>query len=105
MSVLVDRDTRLVVTGLTVHELWIEAASEIASEYYASVVFDRSAKAPLLMLSTKGGMDIEEVADEDPMRLRGCTSTRCWASRTSTPGGWPSPPAWTPTSSARWASC
>src|SRR5207302_9272139 len=54
------------IRGLTVHELWIEAASEIASEYYASVVFDRSAKAPLVMLSTKGGMDIEEVAAEDP---------------------------------------
>lgn len=54
------------IRGLTVHELWIEAASEIASEYYASVIFDRSAKAPLLMLSTKGGMDIEEVADSDP---------------------------------------
>ena len=54
------------IRGLTVYELWIEEASEIASEYYASVVFDRSAKAPLLMLSTKGGMDIEQVADEDP---------------------------------------
>jgi succinyl-CoA synthetase beta subunit len=54
------------IRGLTVHELWIEAASEIVSEYYASVVFDRSAKAPLVMLSTKGGMDIEQVADEDP---------------------------------------
>ncbi len=54
------------IRGLTVHELWIEEASEIASEYYASVIFDRSAKAPLLMLSTKGGMDIEEVADSDP---------------------------------------
>src|SRR5438270_10731446 len=54
------------IRGLTVHELWIEAASEIASEYYASVVFDRSAKAPLMMLSTKGGMDIEQVAAEDP---------------------------------------
>ncbi|MHB1570573.1 MAG: ADP-forming succinate--CoA ligase subunit beta [Solirubrobacteraceae bacterium] len=54
------------IRGLTVHELWIEAASEIAAEYYASVVFDRSAKAPLMMLSTKGGMDIEQVADEDP---------------------------------------
>src|SRR6516162_10027212 len=54
------------IRGLTVHELWIEAASEIAAEYYASVVFDRSAKAPLVMLSTKGGMDIEEVADTDP---------------------------------------
>ncbi len=54
------------IRGLTVHELWIEGASQIASEYYASVVFDRSAKAPLMMLSTKGGMDIEQVADEDP---------------------------------------
>ncbi len=54
------------IRGLTVHEVWIEAASQIDSEYYASVVFDRSAKAPLVMLSTKGGMDIEAVADEDP---------------------------------------
>jgi succinyl-CoA synthetase beta subunit len=54
------------IRGLTVHEVWVEAASEIASEYYASVIFDRSAKAPLIMLSTKGGMDIEQVAEEDP---------------------------------------
>src|SRR6202012_497831 len=54
------------IRGLTVHEVWIEGASQISSEYYASVVFDRSAKAPLVMLSTKGGMDIEQVADEDP---------------------------------------
>ncbi len=57
------------IRGLTVHEVWIEAASEIASEYYASVVFDRSAKAPLVMLSTKGGMDIEQVAAEDPAAI------------------------------------
>jgi succinyl-CoA synthetase beta subunit len=57
------------IRGLTVHEVWIEGASEIASEYYASVVFDRSAKAPLLMLSTKGGMDIEAVAEEDPTAI------------------------------------
>src|SRR5947209_2755643 len=57
------------IRGLTVHELWIEEASEIDAEYYASVVFDRSAKAPLLMLSTKGGMDIEEVAAEDPAAI------------------------------------
>src|ERR1700758_4595494 len=57
------------IRGLTVYEVWIEGASEIASEYYASVVFDRSAKAPLLMLSTKGGMDIEEVAAEDPTAI------------------------------------
>jgi len=54
------------IRGLTVHELWIEEASEIDAELYASVIFDRSAKAPLVMLSTKGGMDIEAVAEEDP---------------------------------------
>ncbi len=54
------------IRGLTVHEIWVEGASEISSEYYASVIFDRSTKAPLLMLSTKGGMDIEEVAASDP---------------------------------------
>jgi succinyl-CoA synthetase beta subunit len=54
------------IKGFTVHELWIEGASEIEAEYYASIIFDRSAKKPLFMLSTKGGMDIEAVADEDP---------------------------------------
>ncbi|MFL5976275.1 MAG: ADP-forming succinate--CoA ligase subunit beta [Solirubrobacterales bacterium] len=54
------------IRGLTVRELWIEEASDIAAEYYASIVFDRSARAPLVMLSTKGGMDIEEVAAQDP---------------------------------------
>jgi succinyl-CoA synthetase beta subunit len=54
------------IKGLTVHEVWIEGASSIASEYYASIVFDRGAKAPLVMLSTRGGMDIEQVAEETP---------------------------------------
>jgi succinyl-CoA synthetase beta subunit len=57
------------IRGFTVHELWIEAASDIAAEYYASIVFDRAAKAPLVMLSTKGGMDIEAVAEEDPTAI------------------------------------
>jgi succinyl-CoA synthetase beta subunit len=54
------------IKGHTVHEVWIEDASDIAAEYYASIVFDRAAKRPLIMLSTKGGMDIEAVADESP---------------------------------------
>src|SRR5215475_10444055 len=57
------------IRGHTVHEVWIEAASDIAAEYYASIVFDRSAKRPLVMLSTQGGMDIEEVADKDPTAI------------------------------------
>ena len=54
------------IRGLTVHEVWIERASDIAAEYYAAVVFDRGAKRPLVMLSTKGGMDVEEIADKHP---------------------------------------
>ncbi len=54
------------IRGLRVHEVWVEEASQIEAEYYASIVFDRSARAPLIMLSTKGGMDIEQVAEEDP---------------------------------------
>jgi succinyl-CoA synthetase beta subunit len=54
------------IKGFTVHELWVEGASQIAAEYYASIIFDRSAKQPLVMFSTKGGMDIEAVADQSP---------------------------------------
>jgi succinyl-CoA synthetase beta subunit len=54
------------IRGHTVHEVWVEAASDIAAEYYASIVFDRSAKRPLVMLSTQGGVEIEEVAASDP---------------------------------------
>jgi succinyl-CoA synthetase beta subunit len=57
------------IRGFTVHEVWVEGASEIEAEYYASVVFDRSAKQPLIMLSTRGGMDIEAVAEEDPSAI------------------------------------
>jgi succinyl-CoA synthetase beta subunit len=54
------------IRGLTVQELWIERASDIAAEYYAAIVFDRSAKRPLVMLSSMGGMDVEEVAETHP---------------------------------------
>jgi succinyl-CoA synthetase beta subunit len=54
------------IRGLRVHEVWVEEASQIEAEFYTSIVFDRSAHAPLVMFSTKGGMDIEQVAEEDP---------------------------------------
>jgi succinyl-CoA synthetase beta subunit len=49
-----------------VDQVWIEAGSDIASEYYASVILDRGEKKLLAMVSTQGGMDIEAVAAEDP---------------------------------------
>jgi len=57
------------IRGHTVHQVWVERASDIAAEYYASIVFDRSGKAPLVLLSTRGGMDIEEVAADDPAAI------------------------------------
>jgi succinyl-CoA synthetase beta subunit len=54
------------IRGFTVHELWVEKASDIAEEYYAAIVFDRSARAPMVMLSRMGGMDVEEIAERDP---------------------------------------
>src|SRR5918995_6724360 len=58
------------IRGYTVHELYVEKASEIDEEYYAAIVFDRSAKKPMAMLSRMGGMDVEEVADKDPEAMR-----------------------------------
>jgi succinyl-CoA synthetase beta subunit len=57
------------IKGHTVHTVWIEHASDIAAEYYASVLLDRSAKKPLVMFSVEGGMDIEEVAEKTPEKL------------------------------------
>jgi len=58
------------IRGFTVHELYVEKASEIDEEYYTAIVFDRSAKKPMAMLSRMGGMDVEEVADKDPEAMR-----------------------------------
>jgi succinyl-CoA synthetase beta subunit len=52
-----------------VEQVWIEGGSDIASEYYASVILDRGEKKLLAMVSAKGGMDIEAVAEEDPDAL------------------------------------
>jgi len=54
------------IKGHTVEILWIERASDIAEEYYASFTLDRSAKKHLGMLSARGGVDIEAVAADDP---------------------------------------
>ncbi|MFN8187370.1 MAG: ADP-forming succinate--CoA ligase subunit beta [Gaiellales bacterium] len=57
------------IRGHVVHRLWIERASDIAREYYLSVTFDRGEKKPLFMLTTEGGIDIEEVAATTPEKL------------------------------------
>jgi succinyl-CoA synthetase beta subunit len=54
------------IRGHVVHRLWVEHASDIAKEYYASFTLDRAAKQYLAMVSARGGVDIEAVAEEDP---------------------------------------
>jgi len=53
------------INGHVVRRLWIEQASDIGKEYYLSVTFDRGEKKPLFMLTTEGGVDIEEVAERN----------------------------------------
>ncbi len=57
------------IRGHTVRTLWIEHASDIATEYYASVLLDRSAKQPLVIFSVEGGVEIEQVAEQSPEKL------------------------------------
>jgi succinyl-CoA synthetase beta subunit len=57
------------IRGHTVEKVWIERASDIAREYYLSLTLDRSAKKPLFMFTTQGGIDIEEVAATSPEAL------------------------------------
>ncbi|MBK5223132.1 MAG: ADP-forming succinate--CoA ligase subunit beta [Acidimicrobiia bacterium] len=54
------------IKGHTVEIVWIETASDIAEEYYASFTLDRSAKKHLGMLSAEGGVEIEAVAESNP---------------------------------------
>lgn len=54
------------IKGHTVHSVWVEQASDIAAEYYASFTLDRAAKKHLAMVSAQGGVDIEGVAETDP---------------------------------------
>jgi len=54
------------IKGHIVHVVWIEVASDIAEEYYASFTLDRSAKKHLGMLSAEGGVEIEAVAESNP---------------------------------------
>ncbi len=57
------------IKGHVVKRIWVEHASDIAEEYYASFTLDRSAKRHLLMLSAQGGVEIEQIAVTDPTAI------------------------------------
>ena len=79
------------IKGHIVKTIWIEHASDIAEEYYASFTLDRSAKAYLGMLSAQGGVEIEAVAESNPEAIarihinpaEGLTEAACrdWVAR------------------------
>jgi succinyl-CoA synthetase beta subunit len=55
--------------GKKVHKLWIEGGSDIKKEYYLGVVLDRALSQVVMMASTEGGMEIEEVAETHPEKI------------------------------------
>ena len=52
--------------GYTVDKVLVEQGVDFVDEYYVGVTMDRDAGEPVAMVSTKGGVDIEQVAEEDP---------------------------------------
>src|SRR5688572_16812512 len=58
------------IRGHVVERVWVEASTDIAKEYYASITLDRREGKPLAMCSVEGGVDIETVAERDPKALK-----------------------------------
>ena len=54
------------IKGLTVHKVLIEECIDIETEFYLGITLDRSACKHVIMFSTEGGVDIEEVAETKP---------------------------------------
>lgn len=52
--------------GKTVNQVYVETGCDIARELYLGIVLDRAVAKPVLMVSTEGGMEIEEVAEKTP---------------------------------------
>ena len=64
------------IKGLRVGKVYVERAADVASELYLGITLDRDRRRPVVMLSTVGGMDIEDVAVASPEKIA---------------RGWPSP--------------
>ena len=57
------------IKGLTVQQVLVTPAADIASEAYVGIIVDRAAKTPVFMVSPAGGIDIEEVAAKTPEKI------------------------------------
>jgi hypothetical protein len=98
----------LTIGGHAVESVLVEPKAPIARELYAAVVSDAATRGPLVLFSTEGGMEIEEVAASRPEACAERRSTswtasglprrrRSWPGWTSATPPLPSPPSW-PTS-------
>jgi len=59
----------LTIKGLAVRKVLVAQAADISRELYLSIILDRAAKRPLIMLSAEGGVEIEEVAKQSPEKI------------------------------------
>src|SRR5256886_12342656 len=57
------------IKGLRVRKVYVERAANIAKELYLGITLDRDRRRPVVMLSTVGGMEIEEVAEATPDKI------------------------------------
>jgi succinyl-CoA synthetase beta subunit len=57
------------IKGLTVEKVLVTSKIDIKEEYYLGIVLDRKSQAPVVMVSTAGGIDIEEVAENTPEKI------------------------------------
>ncbi len=64
---------RASIKGVPVEEILIEEKLQIQHEYYLSITIDRSKKAPVILFTTEGGVDIEEVAQKNPDAIKKTT--------------------------------
>lgn len=66
------------IRGYTVNKVYIEERVNIEEEYYLAFILDRSSGLPLFIISSKGGIDIEKVAREEPERVRRLKVNPLW---------------------------
>ena len=59
----------MTIKGLTVHRVLVVPAADIASESYVGIIMDRATQRPVFMVSSAGGIDIEEVAASTPEKI------------------------------------
>jgi len=77
--------------SLPMRKILVDEAVSITKEIYLGITNDRTARKPVMMASSAGGVDIEEVAAAPRKKLSRFTLTHCWACANTRPATWPRP--------------